>query len=172
MTIVAGGTVSDVIGLIVISSDGVVGSGHLMVCRLFSGQDIDVFQSPPNGIEHNEMQFRPRPPIQILPWTLDARYTISSFINFLILIVGRRGDFIAEKNCLLCRTYDIITKITKEYRGGSMDIHVGDILIMKKPHPCGNRRFLVLRIRDGFSHSLHRMWPRSDGGTIKMRKKY
>lgn len=27
-----------------------------------------------------------------------------------------------------------------------MDIHVGDILIMKKPHPCGNRRFLVLRI--------------------------
>lgn len=27
-----------------------------------------------------------------------------------------------------------------------MDIHVGDILQMKKPHPCGNDRFEVLRV--------------------------
>ncbi len=27
-----------------------------------------------------------------------------------------------------------------------MDIHVNDILTMKKPHPCGNKDFLVLRI--------------------------
>ena len=27
-----------------------------------------------------------------------------------------------------------------------MDIHVGDELLMKKPHPCGNNRFLVLRV--------------------------
>ena len=27
-----------------------------------------------------------------------------------------------------------------------MDIHVGDELIMKKPHPCGDNRFLVLRV--------------------------
>ena len=26
-----------------------------------------------------------------------------------------------------------------------MDIQVGDVLFMKKPHPCGSRRFLVLR---------------------------
>lgn len=26
-----------------------------------------------------------------------------------------------------------------------MDIKVGDILFMKKPHPCGEHRFLVLR---------------------------
>ena len=26
-----------------------------------------------------------------------------------------------------------------------MDIQVGDTLTMKKPHPCGSRRFLVLR---------------------------
>lgn len=26
-----------------------------------------------------------------------------------------------------------------------MDIKVGDILEMKKPHPCGNKNFLVLR---------------------------
>ncbi len=26
-----------------------------------------------------------------------------------------------------------------------MDVRVGDILEMKKPHPCGNNRFSVLR---------------------------
>ena len=26
-----------------------------------------------------------------------------------------------------------------------MDIHVGDILVMKKNHPCGENKFLVLR---------------------------
>lgn len=26
-----------------------------------------------------------------------------------------------------------------------MDVQLGDILEMKKPHPCGSRRFLVLR---------------------------
>lgn len=30
--------------------------------------------------------------------------------------------------------------------GGEMDVRVGDILEMKKPHPCGNRRFAVLRV--------------------------
>lgn len=27
-----------------------------------------------------------------------------------------------------------------------MDIRVGDELVMKKPHPCKNNRFLVLRV--------------------------
>ena len=27
-----------------------------------------------------------------------------------------------------------------------MDIQVNDELLMKKPHPCGNNRFLVLRV--------------------------
>ena len=26
-----------------------------------------------------------------------------------------------------------------------MDVRLGDILVMKKPHPCGDRRWLVLR---------------------------
>ncbi len=26
-----------------------------------------------------------------------------------------------------------------------MDVRVGDILVMKKPHPCGCNRFIVLR---------------------------
>ncbi len=27
-----------------------------------------------------------------------------------------------------------------------MDIHVGDVIEMKKKHPCGSARFLVLRV--------------------------
>ena len=27
-----------------------------------------------------------------------------------------------------------------------MDVQVGNILLMKKPHPCGENRFLVLRV--------------------------
>ena len=27
-----------------------------------------------------------------------------------------------------------------------MDVRVGDILLMKKPHPCGENRFTVLRV--------------------------
>ncbi len=27
-----------------------------------------------------------------------------------------------------------------------MDVHVGDILEMKKPHPCGCKEFLLLRV--------------------------
>ena len=27
-----------------------------------------------------------------------------------------------------------------------MDIRVGDILVMKKPHPCGSQDWLVLRV--------------------------
>ena len=26
-----------------------------------------------------------------------------------------------------------------------MDIQLGDVLVMKKPHPCGEKRWLVLR---------------------------
>ena len=28
----------------------------------------------------------------------------------------------------------------------SIDIKVGDFITVKKPHPCGNREFLVLRV--------------------------
>ena len=31
-----------------------------------------------------------------------------------------------------------------------MNINVGDILLMKKPHPCGSREFEVLRIGADF----------------------
>ncbi len=27
-----------------------------------------------------------------------------------------------------------------------MDIQVGDVILMKKPHPCGSKEFTVLRI--------------------------
>lgn len=32
------------------------------------------------------------------------------------------------------------------YRGTTVDIKVGDIIITKKQHPCGSSRFEVLRI--------------------------
>jgi hypothetical protein len=31
-----------------------------------------------------------------------------------------------------------------------MDVHVGDILTMKKPHPCGSREWDVVRIGADF----------------------
>ncbi len=31
-------------------------------------------------------------------------------------------------------------------RDGAVDIHINDELVMKKPHPCGSNRFLVLRV--------------------------
>ena len=34
--------------------------------------------------------------------------------------------------------------------GGGMDIQIGDILTMKKPHPCGSRDWQVLRIGADF----------------------
>lgn len=47
-----------------------------------------------------------------------------------------------------------------------MDIHVGDVLELKKTHPCGDRRWIVLRVGmdfklrcQGCSHEL--MIPRS-----------
>ena len=48
-----------------------------------------------------------------------------------------------------------------------MDIRVNDILVMKKPHPCGEKRWLVLRTGADFrlrclgcGHEL--MTPRSE----------
>jgi hypothetical protein len=32
------------------------------------------------------------------------------------------------------------------FRRTNMDVRVGDILEMKKQHPCGNKRFRVLRV--------------------------
>jgi len=32
-----------------------------------------------------------------------------------------------------------------QQRGSEMDVQVGDVLMMKKKHPCGDNKFLVLR---------------------------
>ena len=43
-----------------------------------------------------------------------------------------------------------------------MDIHVGDVLELKKEHPCGSRRWLVLRVGMDFQGCGHEvMLPRS-----------
>jgi hypothetical protein len=41
--------------------------------------------------------------------------------------------------------YIIIAAINKG-GGKDMDIHINDILKMKKPHPCGSQEWLVLRV--------------------------
>ena len=35
-----------------------------------------------------------------------------------------------------------------------MDIRVNDILVMKKPHPCGEKRWLVLRTGADFPSAV------------------
>lgn len=35
-----------------------------------------------------------------------------------------------------------------------MDIHVNDVLKMKKAHPCGSQEWLVLRGGDGFQNAV------------------
>ena len=41
-------------------------------------------------------------------------------------------------------------KLNIDERSGTMDIQVGDILRMKKEHPCGSKEMLVLRIGADF----------------------
>ena len=43
-----------------------------------------------------------------------------------------------------------------------MDVRVGDVLEMKKPHPCGSKSFLVLRSGMDF-----RLRARDDGAARK-----
>lgn len=40
----------------------------------------------------------------------------------------------------------IYFKQIKQKGGAAMDIHVGDVLELKKEHPCGSRRWQVLRV--------------------------
>lgn len=34
----------------------------------------------------------------------------------------------------------------KEHHGGNMDIQIGDIIKLKKQHPCGSKEWKVLRV--------------------------
>ncbi len=36
--------------------------------------------------------------------------------------------------------------VIRKVRGNNVDVKVGDIIFMKKPHPCGEHKFSVLRI--------------------------
>lgn len=40
-----------------------------------------------------------------------------------------------------------------------MDLKVGDVIKMKKSHPCGTNAWELRRVGDGYPHSLHRMRP-------------
>ena len=49
------------------------------------------------------------------------------------------------RGCSFRRKYAILVTIVKKERMSKMDVRVGDVLEMKKNHPCGSREFLVLR---------------------------
>ena len=53
-----------------------------------------------------------------------------------------------------------------------MDISVGDILVMKKNHPCGSNRFLVLRVGMDFKTALPGLRPGDDAHPPEGRKGY
>ena len=53
-----------------------------------------------------------------------------------------------------------------------MDIHVGDVLELKKEHPCGSRRWLVLRVgMDGLPPAgrVEELSAPGDGGVLPQR---
>ena len=45
-----------------------------------------------------------------------------------------------------------------------MDIHVGDVLKMKKAHPCGSQEWLVLRVGMDFRNQVRKRFPLSAPG--------
>ena len=49
-----------------------------------------------------------------------------------------------------------------------MDIQVGDILVMKKAHPCGSREWEVLRTGGGLQAALPRLRSRGHGRKVKV----
>lgn len=53
--------------------------------------------------------------------------------------------------CVVSASYDLRSQrgcdiLKGKWGGVTVDIQVNDILVMKKPHPCGGARFRVLRI--------------------------
>ena len=50
-----------------------------------------------------------------------------------------------------------------------MDLKVGDVIKMKKSHPCGTNAWELRRV-DGYPHSLHRMRPPGNASAEAGRK--
>ena len=42
-------------------------------------------------------------------------------------------------------SFSSLSTLHSPHSRGNMDIKINDILVMKKPHPCGEKRWLVLR---------------------------
>jgi hypothetical protein len=69
--------------------------------------------------------------------------------------ITRVGVFKREKICLERLIYDILDYVESYPKLRSvrfarkvavgMDISIGDVLVLKKSHPCGSNRFIVLR---------------------------
>lgn len=55
-----------------------------------------------------------------------------------------------DSNTSAKRTQELFTFLSSLRKCDRMDIQIGDILTMKKPHPCGSRDWRVLRIGADF----------------------
>lgn len=65
-----------------------------------------------------------------------------------IFFAKKKPCKILLKRVRVCYNRFCMQDKAKERKGGrwtTMDVRVGDILVMKKNHPCGENRFLVLR---------------------------
>ena len=56
-------------------------------------------------------------------------------------------------------------------RMSEMDVRVGDVLRMKKPHPCGSLEFTVLRVGMDFSALATRIRPFTDSVASRAKAK-
>lgn len=53
-----------------------------------------------------------------------------------------------------------------------MDYQVGDIVKLKKPHPCGSHEWEILRVGADFRLKCTGLWPPGHAGTETGRKKH
>ena len=49
---------------------------------------------------------------------------------------------------------------------------VGDIVKLKKPHPCGSHEWEILRVGADFPPEMHWLWTSDDGDTQACGKEY
>ena len=53
-----------------------------------------------------------------------------------------------------------------------LSYEVGDIVTLKKVHPCGSRDWEILACRCGFSPEMYRLWAPDYGSAQNGRKKH
>lgn len=53
-----------------------------------------------------------------------------------------------------------------------MEFEIGSVIKMKKPHPCGENRWEILRVGMDFPVEMPGVWAPGDGSTESGREKF